>query len=127
MFTFNVLLWFVTKILVILCFPYLQNDDVTKLTNFDTNFNTIIKIRVINYFYLPSSTSYFCFITKILAFHIFIVFILMTSSDLIDLRVTSNFNTISEISIISYLYIRNFRLIRNLITKILAISYFHCV
>ena len=34
MLTFNLLLWFVVKILAILCFPYLQNDDVIKFDQF---------------------------------------------------------------------------------------------
>ena len=92
-----------------------------------SHFNIIIEISVINYLYLPNFSFILYFITKILAFHVVIVFRMMTSSNLIDLTVDSNFNAISEINIISYLYIENFSFILNFVTKLLAISYFHCL
>ena len=125
MLTFNLLLWFVTKILAILCFPYLQTDDVIRFDQFcrvDTNFNTIIKISVINYLYLPNFNFILNFITKISTFHVSVVLRIMTSSNLIVLTVDSNFNTINEISIISCLCIRNFSFILHFVTKMLAIS-----
>ena len=82
---FSYILHSVTKILAILCFPYLKNE---------CHF-LILKISAINYLYI------LYFITKILALHVFIVFRMTTSSNLIDLTVDSNFNTISETSIIS--------------------------
>ena len=42
------------------------------------------------------------------------------------LTVGSNFNTMTEISIISFLYLANFIFILHFVTKILAISCFHC-
>ena len=77
----------------------------------DTNFNTRIKISVIYYLYLPNLSFILYFITKILAFHVLIVFRMMMSSNLIDLTVDSNFRTKSEISIITYLSIENFSFI----------------
>ena len=91
----------------------------------DSNFNTIIEISIMNYLYLTNLSCILYSITKILAIHVFIVFKMMTSSNIIDLTIDSKVNTTVEISIISYPNMLNFSLILQFVTKILAILCFH--
>ena len=123
-------LYSITKILVISCFHCLQNDDVIKCYWFANWFK--FQHHKWNQHHEPPLHAKFQPCTSVCSQD--------TSNFMFSIsskwwryqfwsisKVVSNLNSITKISIISYLFITNFSFILHFITKIQVISCFHCL